>query len=414
MKIAMIYPSLESVGGAENVVVSTAEDLARRGHEIVIFTRAFSDTAWGHRGAKLFKIQILKFSRSRSTLKMNAEAGRALSQAMSTYQFDVVNAHNYPASLWVYYAIQQTTTFPPVLIYLHNLTYNFYERQISGNFRKLPGVRNYWNQYRPKKLFRILRQALFRYRRLDKVAMLTADRILANSRYCADLASGIYGREVIPCLLGVSPDKFAVQGHPVRHVSGNNRKPTIMTVARIELQKNFDTILRAVALLKKRGMADNFKYIVAGAGPQLSYFKKKNRRMGLDDIVEFVGSVPHDRISEYYAEAAFLVHIPLDEPFGLVPLEAALMKKASIVSDHGGPSEIVVNGSTGLHVNALNPEDVADKIQTLLLKPGYSVQLGEAAEAWVRKHLTWERYVTHVEDQLRQVTGLHQNKYKDL
>lgn len=402
MKIAIVYLSLETVGGAENVVVWTAETLARRGHEVVIFTRGFSDNVWGNRAEKPYRVHVLDFTRSRSTLKMNAAAGAALAKALSSHTFDVVNAHNYPANLWVLYAKQQAPAFPRVLLYLHNLPYNFYERQINGQYRRLPGLRNIWNRYRPKKLFRLMRQALFHYRQLDRDAVLAADRVLANSRYAAALAREVYGAEVLPCPLGVSLDRFIKPGEGTRLSPSGNGRAMVLTVARIELQKNFDTILKAMAVLKKRGYADSFRYCVAGAGPQLAYFKRKAGRMGLDDVVRFLGRVPHEEIGSLYADAAFLVHVPLDEPFGLVPLEAALLKKASIVSDHGGPAEIVVNGETGLHVDALDPNDVANKIEALLTNRDQAVKMGEAAHAWVMNNLTWERFIDTLEAHLRQ------------
>lgn len=402
MKIALVYLSLNAVGGAENVVIWTAESLAKRGHEVDIFTHSFSESAWGKPEGKPYTVHVLDFPRSRSTLKTNSRAGAALAKAMSLYQFDIVNAHNYPASLWVHYAKQQTKSFPPVLIYLHNLPYNFYERQINGNYRRLPGLRNVWNRYRPKKLFRALRQAVFGYRRLDQAAVLAADRVLANSRYTADLAARIYQTPVLPCPLGVTPDKFAVPSENTLQGFAGDGQAIVLTVARIELQKNFDTILKAIDLLKKRGITEKFRYVIAGTGPQLSYFKKRSQRMELDGIIRFLGHVPHEQIRRWYASAAFLLHIPLDEPFGLVPLEAALMKKTSIVSDHGGPAETVVNGVAGLHAKALDPKDVADKIEFLLSRPDQTAAMGEAAYTWVKENLTWKRFIDTFEEHLRQ------------
>jgi glycosyltransferase involved in cell wall biosynthesis len=173
-------------------------------------------------------------------------------------------------------------------------------------------------------------------------------------------------------------------------MSGGASVPVILVVARIEIQKNIDTLLRAVCLLRRRLPSIPFRVEIAGSGPQLRYFQRKSVRMGLADTVEFLGFVPGAEIGSRYAGADFLVHIPLDEPFGLVPVEAALFRKPSIVSDHGGPAEIVQNGITGLHVDALDPSCVAGRIEELLRQPEKARRMGDAAYYWVTKNMTWE------------------------
>lgn len=393
----MIYPSLRAVGGAENVVVWLAESLVQRGHQVFLFTREFSEGVWGNMRERPYTVCLLDFKKRRSTLKTNRDAGLALQRALklSLYEFDIVNPHSYPASLWVYYARQQNERFPKTLLYLHNLTRNFYEKLIDIHYRRLKGFGNFWNRYRPKKILRAMRQAVFDYRGLDKAAVLSCDRVLANSRYAAALATRIYGVEVLPCPLGVSPERSA------RMLSGaaceteqQHSTISIVTVARMEVQKNIETILQALKLLKNRNvLPGNVCYTLAGSGPHLDYLMKKCRGLGLADFVQFVGALPHEAVWRLYADSAFLVHIPLDEPLGLVPLEAALMKKPSIVSDHGGPADIVVNGETGYHVDALDSEDVARKIEHLLAHPDLAKALGEAAYKRVTENMTWDIFV---------------------
>lgn len=406
MNIAIIYPSMRAVGGAENVVVWLAESLVQRGHKVVLFTGEFSEAVWGKKRERPYIVCLLDFKKHRSTLKTNRDAGMALGKALSLslYDFDVINPHNYPASLWVYYAKTQRKEFPKILLYLHNLTRNFYEVIIDVNLRQLPGLRNVWNRYRPKKLFRQLRQFLFGYRLLDKVAILACNRVLANSSYTAELAKSIYGVDVQSCPLGIPLERFKGYIEEASHIAaGNGQKRSLLTVARVEIQKNFDTILKAVKILKERnGIPGGFHYKIAGGGPHLDYFKRKCQRMGLSDSIQFIGSVPHKDIWKLYAESDIVIHVPLDEPFGLVPVEAALLKKPSIVSNHGGPSEIVVDGVTGLHAEALNPEDIAEKIEKLLGQPENAKKMGEAAYSFATKNMTWDIFTREYEKNLRE------------
>ena len=69
------------------------------------------------------------------------------------------------------------------------------------------------------------------------------------------------------------------------------------------------------------------------------------------------------------------------EPFGAVVAEAASMGKPSVVSNIGGPSEIVVDGVTGLHVNPLDPSSISDAVNTLLADKGLRLEMGRLARA---------------------------------
>ncbi len=406
MRIAMVYPSLRSVGGAENVVIWLAESLVQRGHDVFLFTREFSEAVWGTKRERSYRVCLLDFKKRRSTLKTNRDAGRVLGRALSLslYDFDVINPHNYPASLWVYYARQHQESFPGVLLYLHNLTRNFYEKLIDTHYRRLPGFGNIWNRYRPKKMFRSLRQYLFSYRRLDSAAVLSCEKVLTNSSYAAGLAKNIYGVAVQSCPLGVSLERYRrkIEDASCLAERGHNGY-FVLTVARIEVQKNIGTVLKAIKLLKeKKALPPGFQYIIAGGGPYLEYLKRKSRGIGIGDVVRFLGSVPHDSVWKLYAEADFIVHIPLDEPFGLVPLEAALLKKTSIVSNHGGPAEIVVDGVTGYHVDALDPMDVADKVEYFVKNPESSERMGFAAYQRVTDAMTWDGFMNAYERHLNE------------
>lgn len=412
MKIAIIYPSLRAVGGAENVAVWLAESLAQKGHDVVVFTREFAEEAWGKRADRPYRVHLLEFRKYRSTLKTNRGAGAALAGALSAYRFDVLNPHNYPANLWVYYARQQAAVFPPVLLYLQEPPRTFYETITDRHVLRLPGIKNLWNRYRPKRLLRRLRQALYGYRRLDKASVLACDAVLANSNYTAAVARQIYDRDIHACPLGISEQRFqAVRQGAGNTGVGRSAPPFSLTVARIERAKNLETLLKAFGVLKREGnLPEGFEHRIAGKGPQLEQLRAQCRRMGLDGTVRFLGFVSDEDMAAHYGGAQFLVHIPLDEPFGLVPLEAALLKKPSIVSDHGGPAENVLDGVTGLHVDALDPQDIAAKIEDCLNNPAMAIRMGSEAYSWVMKNKTWAMFVKKFEEQLHHSRGRYQEK----
>ncbi len=406
MDIAIVFKSLRAVGGAENVVVRLSDSLAGRGHSVCLFTSDFSEEVWGRTEERGYSTHLLARGPGKihSTWKNNRDSGRALADALARRRFDVVNAHNYPANLWVHYAKEKNIDFPPTIYFLHNLPAYLYEEISAPHLRMLPGLRNRWKRNRPKWWFRILRQRMLGYQNLDQAAVRSFDRVVANSGFCASLAASVYGRNVELCLLGVALDPPAgnveSEGFPEPKTPG--AEPVVLTVARLEPQKNLDTLLEAIRILKFgwKGTVPRFRFVIAGAGPLLDHLRARSQRLGIEDVTYFPGSVPHDRIRTLYGMASFLVHIPLDEPFGLVPLEAALCGKTSIVSDHGGPAEVVADGVNGLHANALDPGDVAEKIGRLLGDPSAAGRMGVAAYSRACREYSWDRFVNEFEDYL--------------
>jgi glycosyltransferase involved in cell wall biosynthesis len=408
MDIAIVIQSLRSVGGAENVVHWLAGSLAGKGHAVTVFARDFSESVWGEEADRPYAVHLLGTGRKgpSSTWKANREAGKALAAALSLRPFDVVNAHNHPASLWVHYAKAGGAKLPPTVLFLHNLPGYLYEEVTAPHLLGLPGPRNAWERYRPKRLFRKFRQKLLGYRELDRASVRSFDKVLANSHYTAALAREIYARDVEPCVLGVRPVPLPGTAGSAGSgaVAAQENLPVVLTVARIERQKNFDTLLAAIRILKagRSAPGKGFRFVVAGGGPLLERCRARSRRLRIDDVITFLGSVPHEKLRELYGRASFLVHIPLDEPFGLVPAEAALCGKPGVVSDHGGPAEVVVDGVTGMHVDALDPASVAGKIGYLLEHPDAAREMGERARSRVLEHYSWDRFAESFERQLAQ------------
>ncbi|MGA9364643.1 MAG: glycosyltransferase [Bacteroidota bacterium] len=81
--------------------------------------------------------------------------------------------------------------------------------------------------------------------------------------------------------------------------------------------------------------------------------------------IEFVGSVPRDRLAEYYENSTALI-FPGEEDFGIVPLEAMACGKPVIAFSKGGALEsIVENGEnrTGIFFGDQTVESLLDAIE---------------------------------------------------
>src|SRR3989442_16002406 len=92
-----------------------------------------------------------------------------------------------------------------------------------------------------------------------------------------------------------------------------------------------------------------------------------------------------------YSQCMLHIHLSLYEPFGLTPVEAGLLRKASIVTNHGGPPEIIVDGETGFIGDPRDYGTIAKRTTELLSSPELRHELGRKSTNRVLENFTLER-----------------------
>lgn len=142
----------------------------------------------------------------------------------------------------------------------------------------------------------------------------------------------------------------------------------IVAVGRLVLKKGFGHLLHACRRLKEQL---RFQCTIAGDGPLKSDLQAKINEMPLDDHVDLAGHIPHEQISDLYAEADILVVpsviAPDQDRDGLpnVILEAMASGLPVVASELSGIPEAVTNGETGLLVPPGKDAELADAIQRM-------------------------------------------------
>ncbi len=140
---------------------------------------------------------------------------------------------------------------------------------------------------------------------------------------------------------------------------------TVLYVGRLEKIKGVQDVIRAVSFIKKKN--SDIKFVIAGIGEYEGELKKLVNKMGLYDVVEFLGHVNREELYEEYKKATLVV-VPSvwQEPFGKVGIEAMSVGRPVVATDVGGISEWLKDGETGYLVKPQSPKDFAEKIIKLL------------------------------------------------
>lgn len=94
----------------------------------------------------------------------------------------------------------------------------------------------------------------------------------------------------------------------------------IMTVARVEAEKDYGRMIRCMAQLD-----DSYHFIALGRGSLMDDMKQLARELGIEKRVHFAGYVERDEIWDYYNDADIFLLLSKAEALGVVVWEAMYM-----------------------------------------------------------------------------------------
>ncbi len=149
----------------------------------------------------------------------------------------------------------------------------------------------------------------------------------------------------------------------------------MLFVGRISKEKNLDTLVAATRRLAE--WQTPVRPIFVGEGPYLAEMKKL-----LPDAI-FTGYLKGEYLAKAYASADFFVFPSTTDTFGNVVIEAQACGLPVIVSDVGGPRDLVSHGKDGFITKALDSVELSEAIRRLSEDPGLRDRLGAAARAKV-------------------------------
>ncbi|HVT60749.1 MAG TPA: glycosyltransferase [Thermoanaerobaculia bacterium] len=169
-----------------------------------------------------------------------------------------------------------------------------------------------------------------------------------------------------------------------RHDGRDEGSFKFLYVGRVSREKNVDALLAAFLEVLASGRPAHLA--VVGDGP---YLKELVRRYRQPEIL-FTGFLHGEELAKAYAGADLFVFPSTTDTFGNVVLEAQAAGLAAIVSDRGGPPEIVGAHDSGLIVDPDRPGDLAAAMRRLYDDPALRAAMAARGLAHARRH-GWEQ-----------------------
>jgi len=130
-----------------------------------------------------------------------------------------------------------------------------------------------------------------------------------------------------------------------------NQQLRILSVCRLEANKRLDWLLRALAALETAGTQPltaplsqlaNWRFDLAGKGPQLETLRSLARQLRIEHRVNFHGFVPDAELEAMYAEAHLFL-MPAVQGYGIPAIEALGRGIPVLLHRDSGVSDILMN-----------------------------------------------------------------------
>jgi len=185
-----------------------------------------------------------------------------------------------------------------------------------------------------------------------------------NRRYLLSLGVNADKLEIVRC--GVDARQFATREN---FVSAERVK--IGTVGRLVEKKGIDTLIKAMALLKRQDLQCDL--LIAGSGPLDNELLQLTKSLALTDTeVQFLGAMAHTGVSAFIKSLDVFVLACKQDSNGdmdgvpVVLMEAMLSGVPVISTELSGIPELIINQQTGLLVKPNDAEGLAVAMTQML------------------------------------------------
>jgi len=217
----------------------------------------------------------------------------------------------------------------------------------------------------------------------DKRQVDRVNTIACNSHFTAHMIWRTYKRKAVVVYPGVDTQRF-------RPVSVKKAEPKILLcVGPLLKSKRLDLVLHAAKVVSSDRR--DFRLVVAGDGPEYRNLSSLADTLDISHLTEFRRYVSEGELIRLYSEATTVVYPSLEEPFGLVPLEAMSCGTSVIACKSGGPSETIVDGETGFLVDPHDLRQLSNKLGLLLSDSKLAADLGHVSREHVVRRFSWDR-----------------------
>jgi len=369
MKLAIVHPFLYTRGGAERVVLKVAEHFNAKVYcSIYKPEETFSEF-------KNLDVEVIKsraeslFSPFPKRVRDAAVAGVKF-YSLKLDDYDVVNAQGTPSE-WI------RNRNSPVVWYCfspNREAFDLYEWRMSR--RSIP----------QKMLYRSFIEF---YRQIEFSVVPKIEHIFTLSKVT---------QRRLEKYLNVRNSEILYPGVDYEKFHCGDYEKYFFYPSRIAPEKRFEIAIDAFKKFRAKVKDKSWKLVIAGAliherADHVRYYEKiKNMIAGYGEVRL---NLPTDEINKLYSECFSVLFTPINEDFGLIPLEALSSCKPCIAINEGGPREILKDGKNAFLVNSV--DEMAERMKFLAENENIAEEMGKSGRKYVEKNFNWGKFLDRFE-----------------
>lgn len=179
------------------------------------------------------------------------------------------------------------------------------------------------------------------------------------------------------------------------YFKADDNEIVIGLIGRINSWKGQPLLLDAFKILTQSH--DNIRLVYVGSPPPNQDFFLTGLENRIDEygLKENVTIVPFQQDIWKFWDSLDIAVVPSTEPepFGMVAIEAMMARKPVVAANHGGLTEIVVDGETGFRFAPGNKEALAASLEKLIVNPDLRKTFGEKGRSRAIEHFSLENHI---------------------
>ncbi|MCL4404641.1 MAG: glycosyltransferase [Candidatus Marsarchaeota archaeon] len=373
MKVLIAQANLTLKGGAEKVVLKVAQHYKSK----VITAEYDPEATFPEFG----KLDVEVIGGNGTGFPAYGRVFQGLKYGLGFYNmnvdedYDVINAHIAP-SHWIRNKNER------VLWYCHTPLRDAYDM-----YRFRMKMKKFY-----QKPIHFVGIKAIRY--IDKRVVSNIERIVANSQNTKERIEQYLGRK-----------DARVIGGGIDYENYRNRGDSHYFIypSRISPNKNQEFAIRAFNEFSKH--KKGYKLLIVGAVSKDKFYSDYYERIvrlakGNKDIL-IKTDVSEKELADAYSRSTAVLYPPINEDYGLVPLEGMASGKAVIALNQGGPRETLIDGKTGFLVN--NENEMAKAMLKIANDGELAEKMGISGRERVVSHYSWEHFFREFDKELRAV-----------
>lgn len=367
-----LYP----VGGSEYVAYHLAQNMVKRGHEVVVFTSSIDSH---NRVEELNGIKIYRYGTNFRIEKAFISYNLFLKSIK--HDVDIVHLH---------------FSTPP-----GNLAGLFYAK-----VKRKPFIITYHGDA-PENFGNLIRRVLmYLFNRLCVNSILSAAKfIITPSEYYINQSRflGKHQSKIVSIPNGINPEEMNIpytKEECKKKLSFAANDVIILFIGALMDSKNPDLLIESLpAIIEKN---PNVRLVVAGEGSMRKTLEQLANKLGISEKVRFPGGIAGELKAMCYKAADVFAFPSIMEVFPLVLLEASAAGLPMVVSDLNTFQCIIEDGYNGLVTRVDSKDYLAETLIRVLSDPILLAKIGENAKKKVNDY-SWENIAKKIEDIYKEI-----------